>query len=269
MGIRISGKELAEQLYISIAEDMNQLPQKPSLGIIVVGLDPVIESFVGIKKRSAERLGVPFIRIDLPDTVSQEELNANVHTLNAAHDGVIVQLPIPKHLSVEDSLSCIDPSRDVDALNPTIPELGKAVHAPVAEAIMEILKTSGVDPKKKKAVVVGAGRLVGAPTAILLDQAGADVHMVTLEQGKLEDAQDADILVSGAGKAGLIQPEHVKEGSILIDAGTSELAKKITGDIDPLCYDKCAFYTPVPGGVGPVAVAMIFKNLVKLVKARG
>ena len=129
-----------------------------------------------------------------------------------------------------------------------------------------MLKRTAGEIAGKGAVVVGAGRLVGAPSAWLLKSLGANVSMFTLERGSIEDLKTADIVVSGAGNPGFIKPEHLKEGVALIDAGTSELNKKIQGDADPACAEKASVFTPVPGGVGPVAVAMIFKNLFDLVQ---
>jgi len=156
--------------------------------------------------------------------------------------------------------------KDVDALNPTIAEGDRLVHAPVALAAVEILERSGVIIKGARTIVVGAGRLVGKPSAWLLKSLGAHVSMFTLEEGSIEDLKDADIIVSGAGNPAFIKPEHIKDGVALIDAGTSELKKKIAGDADPACAEKASVFTPVPGGVGPVAVAMIFRNLFDLLE---
>ncbi|MBV9158992.1 MAG: bifunctional 5,10-methylene-tetrahydrofolate dehydrogenase/5,10-methylene-tetrahydrofolate cyclohydrolase, partial [Candidatus Kaiserbacteria bacterium] len=131
---------------------------------------------------------------------------------------------------------------------------------------VEMLKRGGVDPKGKRTVVVGGGRLVGAPSALLLKRLGAQVSMFTLEEGSIDDLKDAEIVVAGAGNPGFIQPAHIKEGAVLIDAGASEQAGVVVGDFDPTCADKASVFTPVPGGVGPVAVAMIFRNFFDLLE---
>jgi len=190
-------------------------------------------------------------------------------TLNENADAVIVQLPLPKGISTNNVLAAVPNEKDVDALNPTIPEEKRLVHAPVALAAVEILERSGIEIKGKRAVVVGAGRLVGAPSAWLLRHLGANVSVFSLEEGTINALKDADIIVSGAGNPGFIKPEHIKDGVALIDGGTSELKKKIAGDADPACAGKAKVFTPVPGGVGPVAVAMIFRNLLELVKRNG
>ena len=262
----IDGRAIAEDIYTELAPFFATHSSK--LGIVVVGKNPVIDSFVRIKERAAERLGIKMVRVDLADTVSTTEIIEAGRTLTEECDAIIVQLPLPQTVDTNAVLSDIPASHDVDALNPR--HSGEhAVDAPVALAVMEILKRAGVDPSGKRAVVIGAGRLVGKPSAELLKRAGANVSMFTLEEGSIEDLKTADIIVSGAGKPGLIKPILIKEGVALIDAGTSEQGKKVVGDADPGCADIASVFTPVPGGVGPVAVAMIFRNLKALIERQG
>ena len=265
----IDGRKLAEELYLELAEERKKISRGLKLGIVVVGENPVIESFVKIKTRAAERLNVEMARTNLPENSTQNEIIEAVRKVAAETDAVIAQLPLPKGIDVNAVLSVVPKEKDVDALNPSIPEEERPVHAPVALAVVEILRRSGVEVNGKRTIVVGAGRLVGKPSAWLLKSLGANVSMFTLEQGSIDDLRDADIVVSGAGNPGFIKPEHLKKGVALIDAGTSELNKKISGDADPACAEKASIFTPVPGGVGPVAVAMIFKNLFDLVQKHG
>jgi 5,10-methylene-tetrahydrofolate dehydrogenase/methenyl tetrahydrofolate cyclohydrolase len=166
-------------------------------------------------------------------------------------------------------LAAIPLEKDVDALNPTVPEDKHPVFAPVALAVVEILQRSNVKIEGARTVVVGAGRLVGAPSAALLRRLGANLSMFTLQEGSIQDLQDADIVVCGAGNPGFIKPEHLKEGVAMVDAGASESKGRVVGDADPTCAEKASVFTPVPGGVGPIAVAMIFRNLFDLLeKAR-
>ncbi len=265
----IDGKAIAEDMYQALAKRRALFANEIKLGIVVVGHNPVIESFVGIKVRNAERLDVEMVRVDLPDTATQEEIIAALKDVAARSDAVIPQLPLPSGVDINAVLAAVPNEKDVDALNPSIAEGDRLVHAPVALAAVEILKRNNIKIEGARTVVVGAGRLVGKPSAWLLKSFGADVSMFTLEEGSIEDLKDADIVVSGAGNPGFIKPEHLKEGVALIDAGTSELKKKITGDADLACAEKAAVFTPVPGGVGPIAVAMIFRNLFDLLeKAR-
>lgn len=265
----IDGKAIAEDMYQALAKRRALFKNPIKLGIVVVGNNPVIDSFVGIKERNAKRLDIEMVRVDLPDTATQDEIIASLKDVAMRSDAAIPQLPLPPGIDINAVLAAVPNEKDVDALNPNISEEERLVHAPVALAVVEILQRSNIQIKDAKTVVVGAGRLVGKPSAWLLKSLGARVSMFTLQEGSIEDLQDADIIVSGAGNPGFIKPEHIKEGVALVDAGTSELKKKITGDADPACAEKAAVFTPVPGGVGPIAVAMIFRNLFDLLeKAR-
>lgn len=261
----IDGKAIAADMYAELAPRFSAVGRTVRLGIVVVGENPVIESFVRIKTRSAEKLAIEMVRTNLPDTVTTEDVVATVKRMAEETDAVIAQLPLPKGVDTNAVLASIPKEKDVDALNPAVPEEDRPVHAPVALAAVEILNRSGVKISGARAVVVGAGRLVGAPSAWLLRKLGAHVLVFSLEEGSINDLKDADIIVSGAGNPGFIKPEHIKQGVALIDGGTSELNKKIAGDADPACAEKASVFTPVPGGVGPVAVAMIFRNLLDLI----
>ncbi len=263
----VDGKAIAEEMYEALAKRRALFAGPVRLGIVVVGKNPVIDSFVSIKERNAERLDVQMIRVDLPDSATQEEIISALKDVAGRSDAVIPQLPLPAGVDINAVLAAVPNDKDVDALNPDIPEEKRLVHAPVALAVTEILNRNKVKIEGARTIVVGAGRLVGRPSAWLLKSLGADVSMFTLEEGSIEDLKDADIVVSGAGNPSFIKPEHLKQGVALIDAGTSELNKKIQGDADPACAEKTSVFTPVPGGVGPVAVAMIFKNLFDLVES--
>ncbi len=144
-----------------------------------------------------------------------------------------------------------------------------SVLPPVAGAVAEVLMRQGVDVAGKKVVVVGAGRLVGKPVAEMLKEMGGEVAVITTTSGSLEELKTADVVVLGAGNPGFIKPEMLKQGVVLIDAGTSEAGGKLMGDADPACAEVASIFTPVPGGIGPIAVAMIFKNLLALAPTRG
>ena len=262
----IDGKAIAESIYSELAPKFAALGRKARLGIVVVGANPVIESFVTIKTRSAERLGIEMVRINLSDRSDAGKVLQAIQRLVHDTDAVIVQLPLPQGIGTDEMLAAVPKEKDVDALNPHIPEEERLVHAPVALAAVEILQRSNVQIAGARTVVVGSGRLVGAPSQWLLKSLGANVSVFSLEEGSIEDLKTADIVVSGARNSGFIKPEHLKKGVAFIDGGTSELNKKIAGDADPACAEVASVFTPVPGGVGPVAVAMIFRNLLTLVK---
>ncbi len=265
----IDGKKIAEDMYQALAKRRALFERDIKLGILVVSPSPVIESFVRIKTRAAARLNVEMVRVDLPESTGTAAAIEAVKKLAGETDSVIVQLPLPKTLDTNAILAAIPPEKDVDALNPTIPDDTHPVFAPVALAVVEILQRSNVRIEGARTVVVGAGRLVGAPSAVLLKRLGAEVSMFTLQQGSVGDLKDADIIVCGAGNPGFIKAEHIKEGVAIVDAGASESKGIVVGDADPACAEKASIMTPVPGGVGPVAVAMIFRNLFDLLeKAR-
>lgn len=261
----IDGKAIAETIYAELEARRAGISRSVKLGIVVTGVDPVIESFVAIKGRSAARLRVEIVRRDLAAASTTEEVIDAVVQLAPNVDGLIVQLPLPEAIDTNAALSAIPGDKDVDAISTAGEHF---VESPVSLAAVEILRSAGIDPKGQRTVVVGEGRLVGAPTATLLKKLGADVTMFTLEKGSIEDLKEADIVICGAGNPGFIKPEHLKHGVALIDAGTSEASGKVVGDCDPACAEIASVFTPVPGGVGPVAVAMIFKNLFDLIEKK-
>ncbi len=252
----INGKELASQVISALQAERSTFPPVLRLGVLMGESDVASQSFVKIKERVADKLQVVVVR---------EEVNSTEQALRALERlvkncaGVIVQLPLPQGVDTEQVISALPANKDVDGVT-----ANPIVRAPVAEAVLHILQGSTL--KDKKAVVVGQGRLVGAPAAKLLEECGAEVTVVTQSKGSLDDLKTADIVVLGAGEPGLVKPHLLKQGVILIDAGTSEAAGKLAGDADPACAEVASIFTPVPGGVGPLAVAMIFKNLFALAK---
>ncbi|HUO55923.1 MAG TPA: bifunctional 5,10-methylenetetrahydrofolate dehydrogenase/5,10-methenyltetrahydrofolate cyclohydrolase [Candidatus Paceibacterota bacterium] len=262
----LDGRAIAQDVYSRLLR--TQPRQKPVLGIVVGSHDKAIESFVHIKSRAAQNLGVELRRIDLPNQPTTADAIAAVEKLAPNVQGIIVQLPLPGSIDTEAVLKAIPPYLDVDAINPAVSEGKKLVLSPVAGAIEVILERYKIETSGKNCVIVGAGRLVGAPAAELLKHLGGRLSVVSLEKGDISEVRNADIIVLGAGNPVFIKPEMIKEGVVLIDAGTSESSGKIVGDADPACASKCSVFTPVPGGVGPIAVAMIFKNLYTLTKAQ-
>lgn len=247
--MNVDGKKIAEDVLQELLRQRKAFGTL-TLGVVLKGGDAATESFIKIKSRIAERLGVRIVRYG-PQELSRATKECN---------GIIVQLPIP---GSEELLEALPPELDVDGLSRK-----PLVHPPVVETISEIFVRNNIAAAGKRAVVVGAGRLVGAPAAQFLRSLGAQVSVVTNTKGSLEELEDADIVVLGAGSPGLVQPEMLKQGVVLIDAGTSEAGGKLMGDADPACAHVASIFTPVPGGVGPIAVAMIFKNLFTLAKRK-
>jgi len=257
--MRIDGKKIAEDIYQELLAQTNTC--SPKLGLVVCGSDSATQSFVRLKERVASRLGVEVYKREFEPDVHTEDLVTAVFKLSQEVDGLVVQLPLPGHIDESRVLSTIPKAVDVDALNQETPSQERLVHAPVAEAVLEILARASVSVLGKRTVVVGAGKLVGAPVAERLQELGAVVSVVTLETGSLQEVKEADIVVLGAGSPGLLTPDMLKPGVVLIDAGTSEAKGRVVGDADPACESVASVFTPVPGGVGPVTVSMLFKNL--------
>lgn len=266
------GKAIAASIRDELAQKVALLSVPPTLAIVVVGENQVTNQFVASKKRFAEAIGVVFNETRVPETISQDELIALVHSVSKDADGVVVQLPLPAHIDTPTVLNAIDPEKDVDVLSDAAVEAFENdttdVEPPVQGAVREILERHHVPVAGAKAVMVGKGRLVGAPTAHYLARAGADVFSVSKETPiteRDEKLREADIVVSGAGVAELITPDLIKDGVALVDAGTSGAGRMVVGDIAHNCEQKASVFSKTPGGVGPITVAILFTNLLKTV----
>lgn len=244
------------------------------LGIVVAASDPVTASYVRIKEKNARALDVELVRFPISERASQEEAEAAVREANGC-DGVIVQLPLTPELDVERIIAAMDIEKDVDVISPKAAALfasGKhRIMPPVASAINEIIDAYTIQVEGKRAVVVGKGRLVGAPAFHLLTMRGAEVQALDQSDVVSAHTRDADIIVLGAGVPSLLEADMVKRGVVVFDAGTSDAGRlpagrqgAIAGDADPAVAEKASFFTPVPGGIGPVAVVEIFANLLQL-----
>ncbi len=263
----IDGRQLAQERKEEIRKERQGLGAL-SLGVVMATESAVTKSYVGIKKRAAADLDIDVKEYLLPDTATLDDIIAATMEANQ-HDGVILQLPLPPGIDVEAAKNAIEMTKDVDVLSdaafeafskntfPAIP--------PVPAAMHYILKRHRVSIYGYTVVVVGKGRLVGRPAIVLFERLGAKV--TAIDKGdSYEPLKTADIIISGAGVAGLIKPDMVKDGVAIIDGGTSESSGKVVGDADPMCAEKASLFTPVPGGVGPIAVVEIFANLVALKK---
>ena len=254
----IDGRALAKEILSRTKIRTEKLGRRPNVLVYVSPEETsATRSYLKIKAKSAEDAGCDF-----------EETRSLAFPARA--DAIIVQLPLPSDIATEDVLNSIPLQQDADVLSTAARakfENGDtdALLPPVVGAVREIVMHGRVDVKGKRAVVIGDGWLVGNPCAVWLKQQGAIVSVMTLESGDLSAARRAaDIIVSGAGSPHLIKPGLLKEGVVLIDAGTSESGGVLAGDADPSCAEKCSIFTPVPGGVGPIAVACLFENVVTL-----
>lgn len=260
----VDGKKIAAEIVEALQKERPALPSDLKIGVLMGAEDAASASFVKIKERIAGKLGITVVRELLSDMSTTADAIEALKRLNESCAGIIVQMPLPAHIHLADVLSMLPANKDIDAIT----EGERIVRAPVAEAVSEVFVRNNVAAAGTRAVVVGAGKLVGAPVAELLKDLGAHVQVITKNEGALFDLKSADIVVLGAGEPGLVVPDMLKEGVVLIDAGTSEASGRIAGDADPACAEVSSVFTPVPGGIGPIAVAMIFKNLFVLAQIK-
>lgn len=261
----VDGKKIAEDIRRSVRTALSDSGRKLSLSVISVGGDAVTQQFVGIKKKIAEDVGIILTYTVFPHETTTEELCDAIAVAVISSNGIIVQLPLPAHIDRVKVFETIPASHDVDCLgNEARGEFEKGTSPllpPVVSAIQEIVERHSIAVVGKKVVVVGRGMLVGAPVATWFTNSGAHVVSVDKHDDIASYTKDADIIVLGAGHPYLLKPDMIQSGVVVFDAGTSEDGGKIVGDADPTCAQKTALLTPVPGGIGPIAVAKIFENL--------
>lgn len=268
----IDGKQIAEKLYSALVDERAAFSGSVKLGILVGDNTPVIASYVRIKEKAAERLSVTMVRKELPEGASTEDALFAVHDLLRETDGVIPQLPMT-NIDIDAVRNAIPKEKDVDVLSDAafsaFEKGGWPAIPPVPAALVYILEQNNVRIEGANVVIVGKGRLVGKPAEVLFTQLGGRVKTLMKGDDVASNTIDADIIVLGTGVAGLLKPDMVKKGVAIVDAGTSELGGKVVGDADPSVAEKASLFTPVPGGVGPVAIAEIYKNLFALKRKYG
>ncbi len=265
----MDGKALAAKVKARVAEQAAGLERKPGLAVVLVGDDPASRVYVNGKKKDCAECGFYSEEHHLPAETTQEELMALVAELNGRGDidGILVQLPLPKHLDEREVLLSIDPNKDVDAFHPyNVGKLmiGEQSFQPCTPAgVMELLDEYGIDPAGKHCVVVGRSNIVGKPQAMLMLQRNATVTICHSRTPDLaEECRRADILVAAVGKVNLITADMVKEGAVVIDVAMNRNAEgKLCGDVDYAAVaEQAGYITPVPGGVGPMTRAMLMVN---------
>jgi methylenetetrahydrofolate dehydrogenase (NADP+)/methenyltetrahydrofolate cyclohydrolase len=236
--------------------------RKLTLAIVQVGDDEPTNRYIGVKQRYAEEIFVD-VRLEKLDKPTTSELIEHIKKLNADETvtGIILQLPLPDDIDVDEALAAIAPAKDVDGLGP------KSDFDPATPtAIMWLLGSYGITLKDQKVVVVGQGRLVGKPMAEMLRSAGAEVEVCDESTKDLaRKTKAADIIITATGQPGLITHDMIQDGATIIDAGTAVVDGKLVGDADPKLYeDKSLKITPTPGGVGPLTVCVLFDNLLRV-----
>lgn len=279
------GKEIAEKIITEIRAEVEATSLKPRLGIVFVGDYKPSQVYVNKKVEAAKRAGISTEIFQLNDSITEGELLALIERLNKDRkiDGFIVQLPLPKHIDVNRVIEAIDPRKDVDGFHPSnmgkvFLDLSDEMFAPATPSgIMRMIEHYKIPVAGANAVVVGRSNVVGKPIALMLLQKDATVTICHSKTRNLaEHTKQADILVVAAGQPYMIKPEMVKEGAYVIDVGTTRITEtrnggqetsRVVGDVDPEVQKK-AHTSPVPGGVGPLTVAMLLQNTLKAAKMR-
>ena len=281
MGKILDGKALSAAVKDEVRAEVAKIKacggRVPCLCVIIVGENPASQVYVRNKIKAAAYTGMESKLVELPESVSEGELLSRISVLNedASVDGILVQLPLPEHISEEKVIDAISAEKDVDGFHPSNVAglwLGKDCIVPCTPAgVMRLLDSTGLDIKGKNAVVVGRSNIVGKPVAKLLLDRNATVTIAHSRTADLASVtRGADVLVVAVGKAGLITGDMLKPGAVVIDVGMNRNAEgKLCGDVD---FDSCApvasWITPVPGGVGPMTIAMLMKNTLRCYRAR-
>ena len=272
---KLDGTLYRDEIFADLAQRVVALKEKgitPGLATVLVGEDPGSQSYVKMKHRDCEKLGINSIRKDLPADITHEELEAVIDELNAddACTGYIVQLPLPKHLDENAILERIDPEKDADGLHPV--NLGKLVlneDAPLPctpNGCLHLLRRFGVELDGAKTVVIGRGVTVGRPIGLMLTRRSENSTVTLCHTGTKDlaaETREADIVIAAAGQPHMLTADMIKEGAALLDVGVSRVDGKLTGDIHPDCWDKAGYVSPNPGGVGPLTRAFLVRNIVE------
>jgi methylenetetrahydrofolate dehydrogenase (NADP+) / methenyltetrahydrofolate cyclohydrolase len=259
--MKVNGIHIANRIYDSLKSEIATLARAPRLGIVTYSPNFETEKYLALKEKKAKAVGIHVEVVRLGAEAQTEDVLSCLEELILRTDGVVVQLPLPSHIDSMRVISAIPMSHDVDALNPVT----TTTLSPVVGALMEILKEHSVIPKEKHVVIVGSGKLVGLPAYKWFIEQGAFVSVVTKDTHDISYyTRPADIVVLGAGVPGLLTPEMVKEGVVVLDAGTSEDGGELKGDADPHCEEKASLFTPVPGGIGPITIAVLLRNVLEL-----
>ena len=301
----LSGKVFSEAIKAEVTAEVADIREvhgfAPCLVVVRVGEDPASAVYVGSKVRTAEELGIVSEHMHFPAETSEDEIIAAVRGLNARRDvdGILVQLPLPKHIDEQKVLELIDPEKDVDGFHPVnagrLMQGHEALTPCTPAGVIEVLKRSGITIAGKNAVIVGRSNIVGKPMAMLLLQENATVTICHSRTANLpEVCSRADILVAAIGRAGFITAEHIGEGAAVVDVGINnvddpakahelfgpdDIEKRLAtiekrgftlvGDVNPRdAMEKAAYFTPVPGGIGLLTVAMLMKNTVTAARMR-
>lgn len=275
----LEGKPIAERIKEDLKKQIQELKLAPVLASIQIGDNPAAEAYIKSQKKVAENLGIEYRFFKLNQDIKEQQLKDSVEKLNIDNQvsGIILQLPLPAHIDYRQMSRFIDPAKDVEGMHPA--NIGKLVFGNAKifpctpAAVMELLKETEIDLYGKEVVIVGHSEIVGKPLALLLLEKFATVcacHIGTSAAKKLEEhVRRAEVLIVAVGKAGLIKGHWVREAAIVIDVGINRVDGKIVGDVEfDEAAKQAAMITPVPGGVGPLTVTMLMRNVVEIAKSQ-
>lgn len=267
----INGKELAAKLLLDLKTEIAKTPTPPGLGVILIGNDKPSHLYVNLKAKAAEQVGIKFEKFLLPEDTSEEKAISLINDLNKRTDinGILVQLPLPDKFNESKIISTISPDKDADGFHPAniadfLTNQSNIVPG-LANGIMELIKSTGVDLNNKKVCLIANSKEFALPVKHLLEQFGLEtnIHLKT----KPSDINMADVIIVAVGEPKFITNQDIKDGAMVIDVGTNKINDKLIGDVDTTGLEKRNIYlTPVPGGVGPMTVAMLLWNVFKLQK---
>lgn len=275
----LDGKSIASAFEEKIKQEVEELNRNfiyPTLAVILVGNDAPSASYVRMKSKACERVGINALSYLMPENTTEEFLLQKIDNLNRDDkvDGILVQLPLPKHINAQKILEKIRADKDVDGFHPL--NMGKLIlglegFVPATPmGIMQLLQSYDLSVRGKNCTIVGASNIVGKPLASLLLNAGATVnvcHILTQDVGFF--TRNADFVFVGVGKAGLIKEDMINTGTVVVDIGINRVEGKIVGDVDfENVAPKCSYITPVPGGVGPMTIAALLQNTLKSAKMK-
>jgi len=277
----LDGKTLSNKIKAEVKVEVEQLQKEhqvtPGLAVVLVGADPASAAYVNMKSKACKNAGIYSIVHEMPETISQDKILEIISMMNQNPniDGILVQLPLPKHINTTAILEAVDPHKDVDGFHAynigrVITKLDAFIPA-TPYGVMELFKEYNIPLEGKDVCVVGASNIVGKPMGTLLLNEHATVTTCHIHTKDLKShTEKADIICVGVGVINLITEDMVKDGAIIIDIGINRLDNgKLVGDVDfDNVKDKCSYITPVPGGVGPMTIAMLLKNTVKAAKYR-
>jgi methylenetetrahydrofolate dehydrogenase (NADP+)/methenyltetrahydrofolate cyclohydrolase len=278
MGEIISGKQLSKEVREEVRLEVAALKEKygkvPHLVVILVGNDPASESYVKAKERACIKAGMESTLIRKEETITEEELLGIIDDLNKDEGvhGLLVQLPLPKHIDENKVIDAIDFKKDVDGFHPlniAYMHMGReAIYPATPSGIITMLKSKNIELKGKDALIIGRSNIVGKPAAMLLMKENCTVTIAHSRTINLkEKCLNADIIVAAVGRANTVTADMIKEGAVIIDVGVNRVDGKLVGDVDfEGCKDKASYITPVPGGVGPMTITSLLQNTIKTFK---